>query len=140
MAPADLLDRVRDLECKLEQVVAERRAEANRLTILVFSCEVDRLRAAFTVATGAAAMGIEVTMFFASSATTALRRTRELKPDALLDELLTLARELSIRLVCCISSIAMLGIEQSELMENVEPGGVATYLAAATRSRVSLFI
>ncbi|MDQ7850883.1 MAG: DsrE/DsrF/DrsH-like family protein, partial [Armatimonadota bacterium] len=36
----------------------------NRLSLVVFSGEMDRLMAAFVIATGAAASGMEVTMFF----------------------------------------------------------------------------
>ncbi|MFN7980289.1 MAG: DsrE/DsrF/DrsH-like family protein [Vicinamibacterales bacterium] len=39
-------------------------AAADRLTIVVFSGELDRLMAAFTMASGAAACGVDVTMFF----------------------------------------------------------------------------
>src|SRR4030067_3625942 len=39
-------------------------ATANKLTMIVFSGEVDRLVAAFNIATGAAASGMDVTMFF----------------------------------------------------------------------------
>lgn len=39
-------------------------AAANKLTMIVFSGEMDRLVAAFNIATGAAASGMDVTMFF----------------------------------------------------------------------------
>lgn len=39
-------------------------APASSLTLVVFSGEMDRLQAAFTMATGAAACGLDVTMFF----------------------------------------------------------------------------
>lgn len=39
-------------------------ATANKLTLIVFSGDMDRLVAAFNIATGAAASGMDVTMFF----------------------------------------------------------------------------
>ncbi|CUS79641.1 DsrE/DsrF/DrsH-like family protein [Candidatus Kryptonium thompsonii] len=38
--------------------------EQNKLSMVVFSGDMDRLMAAFIIATGAAASGMEVTMFF----------------------------------------------------------------------------
>ncbi|MBN2196293.1 MAG: DsrE/DsrF/DrsH-like family protein [Polyangiaceae bacterium] len=64
-----LADRVADLDTRS-------RAEANRLAMVVFSGEFDRVLAAFLIATGAAASGVSVTMFFTFWATAALRRTR----------------------------------------------------------------
>jgi peroxiredoxin family protein len=47
---------------------------SNRLNLLVFSGELDRLLAAFVLATGAAACGMKVTMFFSFWATAALKK------------------------------------------------------------------
>lgn len=44
-----------------------------RITFVVFSGEMDRLQAAFTLATGAAACGMDVTMFFTFWAVSLLR-------------------------------------------------------------------
>ena len=66
----------------IEQRLAalERRADQapdpNRLNLLVFSGDRDRLLAAFVVANGAAACGLEVSMFFTFWATAALRNGR----------------------------------------------------------------
>ena len=46
-----------------------------RLTLLVFSGELDRLLAAFVLATGAAACGTKVSMFFTFWATAALKKS-----------------------------------------------------------------
>ena len=53
---------------------AERGGDPNQLTIVVFSDALDRLLAAFTLATGAAACGKQVTMFFTFWGTSALKR------------------------------------------------------------------
>ncbi|MCC7123010.1 MAG: DsrE/DsrF/DrsH-like family protein [Gammaproteobacteria bacterium] len=58
---------------RLEHAVA-RLPDPNHLTLLVFSGELDRLMAAFTVASGAAASGMEVDMFFTFWGSAALKR------------------------------------------------------------------
>ncbi len=64
------------LECRIEEL--ERRAssspDTNALSLLVFSGERDKLMAAFVMATGAAACGMRVSMFFTFWATAAMRR------------------------------------------------------------------
>src|SRR5262249_3396426 len=57
------------LQASIDQALAQIRttspaAPTNRATLVVFSGELDRVMAAFTIATGAAAMGMEVSMFF----------------------------------------------------------------------------
>ncbi len=52
---------------------ADPAGDSSRLTIIVFSGEMDRLMAAFTLATGAAACGVDVTMFFTFWATAFLK-------------------------------------------------------------------
>jgi len=48
--------------------------QADKLSLIVFSGSLDRLIAAFVLATGAAAMGMQVSMFFTFWATAALRK------------------------------------------------------------------
>ncbi len=48
--------------------------QQEKLSLIVFSGSLDRLIAAFVLATGAAAMGMQVSMFFTFWATSALRR------------------------------------------------------------------
>jgi peroxiredoxin family protein len=47
---------------------------ANKLSMVVFSGDMDKLDAAFIIATGAAAMGMEVTMFFTFWGLQAIRK------------------------------------------------------------------
>lgn len=49
-------------------------SQQERLSLIVFSGSLDRLIAAFVLATGAAAMGMQVSMFFTFWGTAALRR------------------------------------------------------------------
>jgi peroxiredoxin family protein len=57
---------VRTMAVAAQEWVAPRAEPAvgNKLSMVVFSGEMDRLMAAFIIATGAAASGMEVTMFF----------------------------------------------------------------------------
>ena len=48
-------------------------ARKNKLSMVVFSGDMDKLLASFVIATGAVAMGMEVVMFFTFWGTTALR-------------------------------------------------------------------
>ena len=56
--PTDLESRVTSLEQRMDAV-----SDPNALTLLVFSGELDKLMAAFTMATGAAASGMQVSVF-----------------------------------------------------------------------------
>lgn len=65
-----------------------------------------------------------------------MRRKRVASPAQLLAE----ARQSGIRLVACSMSLDVLGLRPEELVEGVEIGGVATFLAAADDSGTTLFI
>lgn len=58
------------LKKELKQVKDDRK---NKLSMVVFSGDLDKLLAAYIIATGAAAMGMEVVMFFTFWATPSLR-------------------------------------------------------------------
>lgn len=152
-------------------------------TIVVFSNDLDRVLAAFVMATGAAAAGLQTSMFFTFWGLTVLRRTggapgpktlaervfalgtpsgtRRLgtskmnflgagaallrrmmkeKQIASLEELVEVSRDLGVKMIACTMSMDALGISRDELVDGLAYGGVATYMADATRSRVTLFI
>jgi len=54
--------------------VVQSKGQQDKLSLIVFSGSLDRLIAAFVLATGAAAMGMQVSMFFTFWATAALRK------------------------------------------------------------------
>ena len=158
------------------------RALSNRATIIAFSGDMDKLFATFVIATGAAATGMEVSIFFTFWGLNAIRQRAVLKGKGLCEKLMALmlpsgparlgtsrmnmfgagpvffryvmkkrnvqslpdlvamAREAGVRLVACQTSIEVMGIRKEELIDGVEFGGVATYLADARDSRISLFI
>ena len=57
-----------------------------------------------------------------------------------LEELITQAKENGVRLVACTMSMDIMGIHPEELIDGVESGGVASYLADAEKANVNLFV
>jgi len=152
-------------------------------TIIVFSGDLDKVLAGFVLATGAAAAGLETSMFFTFWGLSALKKKqasagqknlmekmfavmtpgssetlgtskmnffgmgavmlRKMMKDkeiASLEELMGLARELNVKMIACTMSMDAMGVSKEELLDDLTYGGVATYMADAVRSRVTLFI
>lgn len=158
--------------------------EAEKATIVVFSGELDRALAAFNIATTAASMGMEVTMFFtfwglnviSKEKTGAVDRkalqkmmglmnkggARRLKLSRLnmlgggkaamkmlmkeyhmpsLEEMIPLAKELGVRFLACTTSMALMGMDESDFIPEVDDYvGAATYVENAAGSKINLFI
>jgi peroxiredoxin family protein len=170
-----------ELDAKLAAL--RERTVDDAATIVVFSNDLDRVLAAFVMATGAAAAGLETSMFFTFWGLSVLRRTgappgpktlaerifalstpsgtRRLgtskmnflgagaallrrmmkeKQIASLEELVDVSRDLGVKMIACTMSMDAMGISRDELVDGLAYGGVATYMADATRSRVTLFI
>ena len=66
-------------------------------------------------------------------------RMKQKQVDSL-ESMIQSALEAGVKLVACQMSMDVMGVKQEELIEGVEIGGVATYLAEASRSQVNLFI
>jgi peroxiredoxin family protein len=62
------------------------------------------------------------------------------KGIATLEELMGLAREMDVKMIACTMSMDAMGVGKEELLDGLTYGGVATYMADAVRSRVTLFI
>ncbi len=175
-----LEEKVRDLEKRLAYV--EGQAPEDRVALVVFSGDLDRVLAAFILATGAAAMGQQVSMFFTFWGLSVLKKDSQLSGKTLfqkmmalmspgsskslpvsrmnyfgvgakmlrsmmkeknvssLEEMISLAREMGVRMIACEMSRDLMGIGESELVAGLECGGVATCLADSLKSRTSLFI
>ena len=69
-----------------------------------------------------------------------IRSVMRRKNVVALESMISQARVLGIKLVACQMSMDVMGIKPEELLEGVEIGGVASYLAAAEESNVNLFI
>jgi peroxiredoxin family protein len=78
LAPSDVELRLAALEAEVrglsQSSLVHGAGQEDKLSLIVFSGSLDRLIAAFVLATGAAAMGMQVSMFFTFWATAALRR------------------------------------------------------------------
>jgi len=152
-------------------------------TIIVFSGDLDKVLAGFVLATGAAAAGLETSMFFTFWGLSALKKKRAAagqknlmekmfdimtpgsseslgtskmnffgmgavmlrkmmkdKEIASLEELMAIARDLNVKMIACTMSMDAMGVSKDELLDDLSYGGVATYMADAVRSRVTLFI
>jgi peroxiredoxin family protein len=177
-----LLARVEQLEKEIEELKS--RTPEDRATLVVFSGDLDKVLAAFIIATGAAAAGLETSMFFTfwglsvlkkKSAAPADNRTLKEKMFAMMtpggvselgvsrmncfgigsamlrsmmkeknvatvEELMDIAKDLGVKMIACTMSMDVMGIAQSELLNGLEFGGVATYMADASRSKVTLFV
>ncbi|HEY8234703.1 MAG TPA: DsrE/DsrF/DrsH-like family protein [Vicinamibacteria bacterium] len=170
-----------EIEGKLAQV--RERTVDDAATIIVFSGDLDKVLAGFVLATGAAAAGLETSMFFTFWGLSALKKKgaaagsknimekmfalmtpssseslgtskmnyfgmgsvmlRKMMKDkqiASLEELMAIARELNVKLIACTMSMDAMGVAKEELIDELTYGGVATYMADAVRSRVTLFI
>ncbi|MCX7993632.1 MAG: DsrE/DsrF/DrsH-like family protein [Fimbriimonadales bacterium] len=175
-----LHEQVERLQAQVDALRAQ--SPDNRLSMVVFSGDLDRVLAAFVIASGAAASGMEVSMFFTFWGLTALRHKRESRGKTLfqklmgwmtpvgtrglgvskmnfggvgakmlrtmmrqqgvpqIEEMVQMARDLGVRIVACQMSMDVMGIHKDEILDGVEVGGVATFLADATRSKATLFI
>ncbi len=180
-APVQALEEnLQALEKRLAQI--EEKLPEDRVALVVFSGDLDRVLAAFIIATGAAALGQQVSMFFTFWGLSVLKKAKQLSEKTLfqkmmtlmspgssqrlpvskmnyfgvgakmlrammrakkvnsLEEMISLARELGVRLIACEMSRDLMGIKDSELVGGLESGGVASFLADALKSRTSLFI
>ncbi len=175
-----LEERLAQLEAQMQQVREE--LPDNRVSIIVFSGDLDKVLPAFIIATGAAAMGMQVSLFFTFWGLNALKKRRDLsgkgfleklfalmtpvgteglgvskmnffgigakllrtlmkrKQVASLEELAQMAQEMGVKIIACQMSMDVLGITKDELWDGIEVGGVATFLADATKSKITLFI
>jgi len=134
--------------------------EKKAMTILLHSGDLDTALAAFILATGAAAKGIQTTMFFtfwglkvvqqggAKSAKLSrmnmgglgkmmIKRTMKKNNVASLQELIKDASELGVRMVACEMTMALMNVPKDSLLPEIkEIGGVGTFLDAATQSDI----
>ena len=55
-------------------------------------------------------------------------------------QLMELARETEVKLIGCQMTMDVMGVKHEDLVEGVEVGGAATYIAAAAKAQINLFI
>ena len=125
--------------------------EADRFGVLLLSGGHDRAHYAFVLATGAAALGRDVTLFATNAGCRALlqdwRRLDGAERDGVivargvagLDTLRDAAAELGIRIIACEAGLQAEAIDPVDLLPGVAVGGVASFLEA-TRGGVGRFL
>jgi len=79
-------------------------------------------------------------MHMAGMGTAMMKMVMRNKNVKLLPELIELAQQQGVRLVACTMSMDVMGIKREELIDGVEEGGVAAYLAKAETSDLNLFV
>jgi peroxiredoxin family protein len=185
LVAAEVSRQVADLRSELERSIAElrERTPEDRAALVVFSGDLDRVLAAFVIATGAAAAGLETSMFFTFWGLSVLKKRgakvagkafkqrmfalmtpagpeglgtsklnffgmgavmlRSMMKEqgiASLEELMSMAQDLGVKMTACTMSMDAMGIAREELLDGLACGGVAAFMADASRARVSLFI
>lgn len=158
--------------------------QRKKVTLVVFSGELDKVLASFIVATSAAAMGMDVTMFFTFWGLNAVKKnegllrgpgvmrkmlnllnrggskrlklskfhmfglgTRMMKRlmkesgTPTVDEMITLAKKLGVKMIACTTSLGVMGLSRDDFREEVDTlAGAVAYLDEAQDAEVNLFI
>ena len=176
-------EQVADLQAQVDAM--QSKTASNKLSMIVFSGDLDKALAAFIIATGATAMGMDVVMFFTFWGTPILRAGNKSaggkdmmgtmfgamlpkgadkvklsqmnmggmgtammkslmkkKNVASLEEMISLAEELGVKITICEMSMDLMGFKREEMIayKDLQYAGVATFLAEANDSRIQLFI
>jgi peroxiredoxin family protein len=159
-------------------------AEKEKLSIVVFSGELDRALAAFMLATTGASMGMDVSMFFTFWGLNVIKKNRgpirskglmrkmlnminrggsqrlkiskfhmfglgtwmikrlmkEINTPSI-DEFVTMAQEMGVKLIACTTSCGLMGLPEDAFRSEVASlAGAAFFLGEARQSKVTLFI
>jgi len=158
--------------------------EKEKMTLVVFSGDLDRALSAFMIATTGASMGMEVTMFFTFWGLNIIKKNEGgIKSQGLMrkmlnlinrggsrrlnlskfhmfglgtwmmkrlmkeinmpsiDELITMANQMGVKLVACTNTCGVMGLAEDALRSEVESmAGAAYFLEEARDSKVTLFI
>jgi peroxiredoxin family protein len=84
-------ERIDELERRIAALEARRpEGPSNKATIVVLSGDLEKVMSAYIIATGAASMGMDVTLFFTFWGLGALKKKRSLKGKGLLQSMMTL--------------------------------------------------
>jgi len=137
---------------------------SKRMSLVVFSGTVDKLTAVATLATGAAAMGMEVDLFLTFWGIEAFKKDAKLQPPRITAEYadyapvmmelmqakqvphwldtIRAAREIGdVNVYACSATMELFGIQKEDLEDVVdEVIGVATFIDKAKDAAISMFI
>jgi len=168
-----------------EQTAMSNGINPNTMTIIVTKGSLDWAYPPFILATTAAAMGLEVTMFFTfyglgllmkdldlkvspmgnpamkmpmmgvhmgmpnlisaipgieAAASKMMKNLMKKKGVAPVQDLRELAVEADVRLIACQMTMDMFEFSTDDMISGLDVGGAATYIEAATKSHINLFI
>ncbi len=178
-----LLERITTLEQRVTELEESPAQDTeDRISMVMFSGDLDKAIAGFIIATGAAVMGMEVSMFFTFWGLSIIKKQknfndknflekgftamlpagtkslglsqnnyfgagakiiRKLMNDhevSSMEELVDMAKEFGVRMVACDMTKELLGISNEELIDDIEHGGVATFMADTAKAKAALFI
>lgn len=116
---------------------------AQKMLIFCGSDNPEKAFPPFMLGSGALVMDMEVTLFFTMSGLNIIRKGRAenitLKgaPKSL-QEFIDILRDGGAKLIACSAAFAIVGVEEEDLIEGVECGGVATFVDAAQEADVVL--
>lgn len=79
-------------------------------------------------------------MHFGGMGTGMMKHVMKNKNVESLEMLIQSAVEQGVTLTACTMTMEIMGIQREELLDNIEEGGVASYLESATKANVNLFI
>lgn len=116
---------------------------ADKVVIFCGSDHPEKAFPPFMLGTGAAASDMEVMLFFTMSGLNIVKKGYAEKitiPNApkTLPEFISVAKEMGIRMVACSAAFPMFGIANEDVIEGVEIGGVATFIAEAAEAEIVL--
>ncbi|MDX1501346.1 MAG: DsrE/DsrF/DrsH-like family protein [Thermoanaerobaculia bacterium] len=176
----ELAARLEVLESRVAEI--EDSQPEDQIALIIFSGDLDKVLAGFVIATGAAALGQQVSMFFTFWGLSVLKKRSQLSGKSLfekmmaamtpsssaglgvskmnffgvgakmlrkmmkdkgvasLEEMMAMAREMGVKMLACEMSRDVMGISEDELIDGLEPAGVASFLGESLRSRTNLFI
>lgn len=118
------------------------------LGILLLSGSHDRAHYAFVVAAGAAALGRPVVLFATNGGCKALLEDWSGLVDAARDariqsvgvagltELRDASRDMGVRMIACEAGLRAEGLDASNLLDNVEVAGIATFLSVVGKGQI----
>ena len=137
---------------------------AKSMTIILHSGDFDKAMAAFILANGAAAKGMDVTMFFTFWGLNVMTKGGPQKAGLSkmnfgglgkamikkkmqehnvtpLEELISDAADLDVRMIGCEMTMDLMGIPRENLLKEItEVSGVGAYMDSAVEGHVNLFI
>ena len=117
----------------------------NTMSIIVTKGSLDWAYPPFILATTAAAMGLNVTMFFTfygvdAACSVMMKNLIKKKGVASIEDLREMAVEAEIRMIACQMTMDLFEYSQDDMIGGLEIGGAATYIETATNSHINLFI